>query len=1039
MRRILNFFGCGILLSAIMLFLSAPSAFAQSRVTVTGTVVDDAGIPVIGAAAIEKGTTNGASTDLDGHFSLQVNRGATIEFTSIGYKTVEMAVPANGGNLNVILPTDTEMLEETVVVGYGVQRKSDVTGAIASVRGDDLLNRSTADAANALQGKAAGVQILNYSAAPGSGSNIRVRGYSSNSDSNSALGPLLIVDGLQVDNIQYLDPSNIESMEVLKDAASAAIYGAQAGNGVVLITTKSGNKNKGKGQVFYNVQMTRTTLAHGPEVMNAEQYIDYKKQQGILSDAVLQSVGYNGTDTNWAKEVFTGGLTQKHILGFQGSNDRANFYAALNWNDENGMVKGDKDSYKRLSGQFNADYRINDWITVGSNIGIERWSTISGTSQFSQYGTAMMATTVNDPLFPVVYMNDSEAPSDLLNHLDLAIRDADGHLFATSRVADLDSGGNPLLQIARNNSRNNGINVRGVAFANITPFKGLVFTSRFGYRLNHSYSDSYSDPYYLSGSTKAETYSISANNSSGYFYQWENFANYTFSPIKKHTFNLMAGMSYIESESTYVSGGSSGANILSSYEPNFRYLSYLLSDAPKTLSSVISSSASLSYFGRLDWNFDNRYNLQVNFRADAFDSSKLSKESRWGYFPSVSAGWTISNEPFFKNIFDRNSISFLKLRASWGVNGNVAVLSNYAYAATIAYNSVYYQYNANDNTPSYGSKPSGLPNPDLKWETSKQVDVGLDARFLADKLTLGVDWYRKMTNDLLVPINPVAELGISSTTINAGDILNTGLELELNWRDQIGDFTYSVTGNFSTLKNMVTYLDPSISRIVNGSNVPNSTEIKTVFEQGHPIWYFRGYMYDGVNADGTPNIRDVNGDGALDFDTDAMDLGSGIPKYTYGITVNAAYKGFDFTLFGTGVGGNKIYMVAYRPDRPMANSLEYFHANAWSESNKNATMPSAVSTINDAKFWSSSAALFAGDFFKIKQIQLGYTVPRRLLERIFLSNVRVFVSFDDFFTFTKYPGFDPETASAGTTRSMGFDFGSYPTSRKLMGGINLTF
>ena len=1021
-------------LTVVATLFSSGITFAQNR-TITGTVTDAMG-PVVGAGVVQKGTTNGVATDVDGHYSITVPNGAILVFSSIGY--VSQEIPAANSVINVVLEEDTQMIEETVVIGYGVQKKSDITGAIASVNETDLKNRSTADAANALQGKAAGVQILNYSAAPGSASTIRVRGYSSNS--GSALGPLLIVDGLQVDNIQYLDPSNIESMEVLKDAASAAIYGAQAGNSVVLITTKSGNKDKGKGQVFYNVQYTSSSLQKPAGVMNAEQYIDYKTAQGFLSQSTLDSVGYKkGTDTNWSKEVFGTGITKRHTVGVQGSNDRANYYVAINYNNEDGIVRGDKDVYKRLSGQFNADYKINNWLTVGNNIALEKWET-NAVSQHSQYGTVMMSTITNDPLFPSVYLNDADIPQDLKNHIAQGynvMSDKNGHYYGTSAIQTLDAGGNPLLQRDRNNSHNTGINLRGVLFANITPIRNLVFTSRFGFRANQSYSDSYTEPFYLDSSTNQTTYSISASTSNGWFYQWENFANYTL-PVQKHTFNLMAGMSFINQMSYYVSGSSSGDDILSGYEPNFRYLSYLLSDASKNVSSVPSEMASLSYFGRFDWGYDNRYNLQVNFRADAFDSSKLSKQARWGYFPSVSAGWTVSNESFFRDNVSRSAISFLKLRGSWGVNGNVAVLSGYPYAATISYNSTYYQYNGDDNSPAYGSRPSGLANPDLKWETSHQVDLGLDARFLNDKLTMGIDWYRKETKDLLVGINPPAELGISSTTINAGSVLNSGVELELSWKDQIGDFTYSVTGNFSTLHNEVTYLDPSISRI-NSGNTPNSVELTTVFEQGHNVWYFRGYNYEGVDkATGEAIITDVNGDNALG-DADMMDLGSGIPKYTYGLTINAAWKGFDLTVFGTGVGGNVIYPVSYRPDRPLANNLEFFHKNAWTSSNTNASMPSAASTAANAKFWSSSAMLFNGAYFKIKQIQLGYTLPKKLLDKIFISNCRIFVSIDDYFTFTKYPGFDPETASAGSASSVGFDFGSYPTSKKLMGGINLTF
>ena len=535
-------------------------------------------------------------------------------------------------------------------------------------------------------------------------------------------------------------------------------------------------------------------------------------------------------------------------------------------------------------------------------------------------------------------------------------------------------------------------------------------------------------------------YSISASANNNWYYQWENFANYNVT-LKKHNISAMAGMSYVENNSDNVSASASGPDILTGYEKNFQYLNYVntASDTKRSFSNAPSRSANISYYGRIAYNYDNRYNFQANFRADAFDSSKLSKQSRWGYFPSFSAGWTLSNEKFFKNNVNRDIVNQIKLRASWGRNGNINVLNGYQYAATIDYNSKLYQYGITDGTVSYGSAPSGLSNPNLKWETSDQIDLGLDARFLRNRLTLGIDWYDKKTKDLLVSIAPIPEIGVNSTYVNAGSVLNRGLEIELGWRDSIGDLSYSISGNFSTLKNEVTYLDPAIYRLENGSQFYNN-RARTAFEVGYPIWYMRGYKLEGIDQEtGKPIFYDANGDGNIE-DGDRTYIGKGIPDYTFGLTVSLEWKGFDFNLYGAGVGGNQIMNLYYQADGPMRNSLRYFYDNAWTETNKTAKVPSCISVVNDWTYWSSSGVIFDGGYFKIKQIQLGYTLPEKLLKKIFIKGVRAYVSFDDFFCFTKnYPGFDPETATTGSANGMGLDLGSYPTTRKIVAGINIKF
>ena len=1020
-----------------LLMVPALNLSGQNQVQVRGKVTDNAGIPVIGAGIVQSSNKSlGTTTDIDGNYVISVPSNATLVVSCIGYKTV--SVPVSGKSVvNVILEEDSQFLEETVVIGYGVQRKSDVTGSVASVKATELSNRSTSDAAAALQGKAAGVQIINSSGAPGSQAKIRVRGYSSNSGN---LGPLLIVDGLKVDNIQYLDPSMIESMEILKDAASAAIYGAAAGNGVVLITTKTGAADNGNSSITYDVKLTRQSLGKRAELFGAQDWIAYKQASGFDMENALKMNNYDGTDTDWFDAVFAPSFSQQHAITFQGGNNKGHFFTSINYVNNDGIVRGDKDVYKRLSAQINADYKLYDWITVGTNTSIENYNTKS-VSQHGRYGNLMNAVMTIDPLTPVYYSDPSQFANTMKQAYDEGkniLKDpTNGLYYATSKYID-DDNGNPLLQRDKTDSYNRGINLRGTLYANITPFKGFTFTSRFGYRVAQSNSHSYSVPYYANKQTYSDEYSISASANNSWYYQWENFANYNVT-IKKHMIGAMAGMSYIENNSDSVNASASGPDILKGYEPNFRYLNYVNSaaDTRRSFGNAPSRSANISYYGRLTYNYDNRYNFQANFRADAYDSSKLSKQSRWGYFPSFSLGWTASNEHFFKDNVNKDIFSHLKVRASWGRNGNINVLNGYQYAATIDYNSKLYQYGITDGSVTYGSAPSGLSNPNLKWETSDQVDLGLDARFFNNRLTLGIDWYDKRTKDLLVSIAPIPEIGVNSTYVNAGSVMNRGLEIELGWRDQIGDFSYSVNANMATLSNKVTYLDPTVGRI-KGAYFSNY-ELINYFEAGYPVWYMRGYIYDGVNSEtGEPIFRDLDDNNVID-NNDMTMVGSGIPDVTYGITINLGYKNFDFTLFGTGAAGNDIYSCVYRTEHVRINSLKYFFENRWTPENTGASMPSISNIATNVKFWSSTANVFDGSYFKIKQIQLGYTLPQSLLSKVHISSLRVFASLDDFFTFTKYPGFDPEMASTGAANGIGFDKGSFPTSRKFVFGFNLSF
>ncbi len=1023
-------------MALFLLCLFPLGAMAQS--VVKGTVNDEAGDPVIGATVKVQGSQKGAITDLNGQFSLEAASNATLVVTYVGYETQRVNV-AGKRNIVITLKEDAQTLNDVVVIGYGVQRKSDLTGAVASVKADDLKDLSTADAAAALQGKVSGVNVL-MNASPGSGADIRVRGYSSNSEK---IAPLYIVDGLQVSSIQYLDPQLIESIEILKDAASAAIYGAEAGNGVVLVTTKKGEE--GKVSVNYSGKFTLQNFTRRP-LLNRSDFLKYMTLeygetdvQNKLKDFDYSHPYYsNGViDQDWIDAYIEPTWSQQHALSFSGGNSKGHFFASLNYVYNNGVVRGDKDVYKRLTGSVNADYNLFKWLQVGTNNSIEKWETKSVSQR--GYGSSFEQMMQMDPLTPVYWTTPDEmslSVRTVYDALQNGTADQNYRLFgdekgwyANTKYSDME--GSPLAKRDATDGTNGGWNINGTVYANITPFKGFTFTSRLGYRLNYSNQHSYSAPFWIGDRGNQTTYSISANTNTGWYYQWENFANYNTTIAGKHNIGAMIGMSYKENNWDNSAISSSGSDILQSYEPNFLYISYLKADAPKTVSNAPGKSASLAYFGRLSYNYDERYYLQFNIRRDAFDSSKLSKDNRWGTFPSISLGWTVSNEKFFKNAIDPSIVSFLKLRGSWGRNGNISVLSNYPYTAAIAKGSSWYQYGVDQIGSVYGSAPDKLANPSLTWETSEQIDFGIDARFLNNRLTFGFDYFDKRTKDLLFSVSIPSELGFTTVVTNGGNVLNRGLEFELGWRDRIGDFSYGISANFSSLHNEVLELAEGATPTYKSDASSTNYQIRTAFEEGHSIWYLNGYIYEGVDAEGNPKYKDINGDGEIGTD-DMTDIGRTTPSFTYGINITAAWKGFDFLLNGYGQGGNKILPVLHRTG--YKNTLQYY----LDESGK--AIPDAGKIVSpDIPFWSSTGNLFSGNYFRIKQLQLGYTLPANITKKAAISALRFSVSLDDFFTITNYPGLDPETASTTNFSGAGLDWGSYPTMKKVVLGVNITF
>lgn len=1022
MKRILSF--------VLMLFLSAGLAFAQNTITVTGTVVDEQNLPMIGVAVVQQGTSNGISTDINGKYSLTVPAGANLEFSFIGYTT--QVIPANQAVINLTMEPEADVLTETVVIGYGVQRKSDVTGAISQVKAADIENRSITDVQGALQGKTAGVQLISLSGAPGSESSMRIRGYSSNSSSD----PLYVVDGLRMRNISQLDPNDIESMEVLKDAASAAIYGAQAGNGVVLITTKKAAE--GRRIIRYDTQVSLNNMVHIPKALNAKDYLTWVREGNLVSESIINQYYDGHTDTNWANVAFEQGLMQRHNLSFMGANSNGSLYTSVSYLDNNGPVIGKQDTFRRLSATVNADYKIKKWLkfTTNNSFGYSSSKAVRAGGMYSLPASVIQM----DPLTPVIY-----PANNLPAHMAALV--AQGHYFIKDENGDYYSMSpfqesnniNPYIHVNYSDPMNERFDLRGTTALDFTPIKHITFTSRLGYTINSSISNTVTWPNVTNTDTVTDYVTIAASAGTNTYYQWENFVNYNQTFAKKHNVNAMAGMSYSWRTNYSVNAQIAGTGLdnlgITKLDPNYAYFANQTGTATKTVSGGEKRNyAELSYFGRLSYDYDNKYYIQASLRADAADLSILPLNKRWGYFPAVSAGWTVSRENWFRNMGIK-PISHLKIRASWGQNGSIAGLSDYMYAATIA--STIKLGMEPGGSYATGSVPNAIGNYNLKWETSEQIDIGLDLRMFQDRLSFTYDYFNKKTKDLIMPsVTSSLVVGGTLSPINAGNVLNAGHEFELTWKDRRGAFNYSVSGNIATLKNEVTYIYETLTRVSGSSG---GSGITTYFEKGFPIWYMRGYDYTGVDSQqGTPVFKDHAGDGETMSDGDKIMIGSGIPKLTYGLTINLGYKGFDLVAFGSGAYGNNIAYAVPRSTRTQANTLQYIFDNRWQKAGDNTMFPSAKLTNWDyAKFLESSAYVFDGSYFKIKQLQLGYSFPKRWMEKIQVNSLRIYVSFDDWFVFTKYPGFDPEVSVSAN--GLGIDYGQYPTIKKTVFGLNISF
>lgn len=1015
----------------LMCLIGIQNVLAQGELLVKGSVTDkNTHEPLIGVTVKVKGSTRGTVTDLDGNYQISASADAVLEFSYVGYLQEDHKATSR---LDVKLLPDTKALDEVVVVGYGVQKKSDLTGSLSTVKAEDIQNRAISNINEAFAGKASGVQAYSSSGKPGSTPNIQIRGIGSNGSS----APLFVIDGRVSTSAGNLDPNDIESMEILKDGASAAIYGAAAGNGVILITTKKG---KGNGKISYDMQIASQSLAKVPHVMNSEQFIQYYNERGVINmESIYQNWDFK-TNTDWTDATFEPSLFMKHNISFQGGSDRGQFYISGSYLDNNGMIKGNEDTQRSYGGMINASYKVKPWLEIGTNNNLNYQKTNS-LADGGATDNIIASSLITPPLYAPTYTLENMPPlmRSELNHdtkaLGPLLQDGKGNYYGIVPYISTNAS-NPLILAHRGHNENRIASLSGTTFMNITPIKNLVFTSRLSYSFFHSENYGASYPYFsiYSSGAYSPAISVSASSTNTNYWQWENFASYNFT-AKNNSFNVMLGSSYSETRNFGVTGtmGGNGNGDLgfSRNDPNFMYFAYATAGASKNIyGGEPSYTRKLAYFGRVNYDYKNTYLLQFSLRADAADSSVLPVDNRWGYFPAASAGWVISNEKFMKST--NSWLDHLKLRASWGQNGSLASLGNYMYDATVAkYGSYVF---TNDLNYSYAYAPTSLGNYKLKWETSEQFDLGIDMRLLKGRLSISGDYYHKNTKDLIVSGAKMSNIaGFAASPINAGSLTNKGFEFELGWRDNIGDFSYGIQANLTTLKNKVTRVYDTVDAI-DGASVAFKS-VLTRFEKGQPAWYFYGYRYEGVNPeDGQPIYADLNKDGKIG-ESDKTYIGKGIPDYTYGITINAAWKGLDLMVFGSGVGGVDIFNLYNVSTGFTNNILTCYTDDRWTPEHTKASMPKA--SIDRNMFLTSSAHVFDGSYFKIKQIQLGYTLPTKLIQKLKIDRLRAYCSLENFFTFSDYPGYDPEVVGAGN--AAGVDTGLYPSSKKVVFGLNVTF
>lgn len=1038
-------FFCKVVMTAFML-LWTTSICAK---TVTGKVLSASdNEPLLGATVIVQGKQGGSVTDLDGNFSIEANDGQTLVVSYIGFITQRVKV--NGDNLVIKLEEEANSLNDVVVIGYGVQKKKLVTGANINVKGDDIAKLNTSNPLQALQGQTPGMTIISQSGQPGSGLKVNIRGMGTINGSD----PLYIIDGIRGD-IASLNPADIESIDVLKDAASAAIYGSQSANGVVLITTKSGKE--GRAVVSFDGYVGWQNKPRSVKMLNAHEYMTILDEQAINSGkqpydwSAYKSI-YNADgsviDTDWVDQMFRkNAQTGSYNIGVTGGSKTGNYALTLGYMNQEGIVGGkDVSNYERYNFRVNSDWQVKPWLKIGEQVSFI-YTKNRGVSVGNAYNNTLKGAFGMSPLVPVYGKNNYKSP-----YLNTKFMD----------WQDVQAMGNPYgLMMTNTNNENNAARFSANVYADAEWLKDLHFRTVVGYEYYSSDYRNFTPIYEFSDySRNINQTRVSQNASHNHQLTWTNTLSYSWK-WKAHSLNALVGTEAYQFSGIGVSAGQ--GKLKSGFDDwSHAYISNGTASSPEDGLSASGAPAlkqrMFSYFGRAGWNWKETYMLNATLRADA--SSKFARGNRWGYFPSVSAGWLVSNERFWKPI--ANVLDYFKLRVSWGQVGNQNI-GDLMFVSPITTAGVYYlfgnQYGAAAQAPFYGAYESRLANEKVKWETSEQIDLGFDARAIDGRLNINFDWYYKTTKDWLVVAPILATAGTGAPYINGGDVKNAGVEVGLSWSDRIGkDLHYYVNVNGAYNHNEVGNI-PTEDGIIHGTDgngqlYDNSTEFYRA-SNGRPIGYFWGYKTAGVFQ----NQQDINdwiaaGNGVLQSDVqpgdvkyydidhngvindaDKVNLGNGMPDFTYGFTLGFDYKGFDFNVTANGMVGNDI-VQAYRNVGTKTANYTTEVLSRWTGEGTSNKYPRV--TENNINWQFSDLFIHDGSFLRVSNITLGYDFVKILKTQLF-SQARLYFQIQNALTFTKYNGMDPEIGYGVNSWASGIDLGYYPRPRTILVGVNLKF
>lgn len=979
-------------------------AFAQQR-TVTGTVVDDLGQPLIGVSILEKGTTNGVITDMDGNFSLKLtSENPTLVFSYIGYKTQE--VPVGGKTtLNVTMSEDAEQLDEVVVVGYGVQKKSSMTASVSSVSSKEIVKTMSSNVASTLQGRMPGVDIVQQAGVAGADVNILVRGAAS----FGATEPLYVIDGAFSNNgLTSINPNDIESIEILKDGAAAAIYGSRAANGVVLITTKRGKS--GKPVVEINGSFAVQTPTNIPDFLNASQWREFANMvadnSGMAHAPENDNPTYPNVDTDWADEWLQFAPMWNLNASISGGGENSTFSTSIGYLDQTGMTV--YSDYKRYNFRLNSSYK-KGIFSLSENVAISH-----------RDQTPTTAFNIKLPTLPI-YDNEGRLVS---GGPDYYINPEDGQSK------------NPFASLEYSDRYNKVTEIIGALNAELDIWKGLKYklsvSGNYSAGHNYTHTPQYDTRWFEDGTVDIDysntENSVSESRSEEFTYTIDNLLTYN-QTFNGHHVDALLGTSWMREYSRNMSIATIddlGATNITGFQ-----------DIDGRISAGDSNAALLSFFARLNYDYEGKYLLSASIRRD--ESSKFYKDNRVGYFPSISAGWNLHQEEWFENPV----ISKLKIRGSYGELG-ANFLDPYNFDP-IAFGPIPYTLGGNryvDGRAAY------LKSRDLTWETAKTTDIGIELGFLNNDLTVQVDYFIKKNVDLLAQIDlnlssgQVFEINSSSEKpyVNSASVKNTGWEFLMNYRKQLTrDFSIDASFNFSTLKNKVLALGDNVQPITSGAMSSYFNDSPSITMPGHPIGSFYGYRIDGFDANGDFIFSDTDNNGIVNAE-DKVILGNPIPDFSYGLNINMTYKDFDLTMFFQGVAGNEIFnQMKYTYYFDYSNNCVTDVLNAWSETNKNTNIPiMKTENTNGGNSLPSEFYVENGAYFRCKNFQIGYTLPKKCLDKMGFNNLRFYVGVQNLFTITDYSGYDPEVSS-NVLFSRGIDNSSYPNARTYTFGFNASF